>query len=124
MTDDPSKWVEETERWDTDKHYEERKVNGFSTADWINFDTYIAWVIAEAVRKMKSDGHTMFSYIGQPEDTWEALTHEEYDVMIHGFSQYVEHRDSSGNTTDYKKIYDDLDKALEVFKVRFKSLWD
>lgn len=120
--DDPSKWVETAEGWDTDKHYEERKANGFSKADWINFDTYIAWVIHSAVIKMRDEGHTMFSFPGEPEANWEALTRGEYQVMIDGFGDYAAMDEL--NDPDYKDIYRRLDEALEIFKKRFKSLWD
>lgn len=130
MIPDPSKWVETSDGWDTDKHYEERKVQGFSKADWINFDTYIAWVIANAVQKMKDEGHTMFSYPGEPVENWEHLTRGEYDVMIKGFGRWAEgdeallelspeeYRDASA------QMVSDLEDALEIFKNRFKSLWD
>lgn len=119
---DPSKWVENSDSgWDADEHYVERKNNGFSTADWINFDTYIAWVIASAVEKMKSDGHTMFSYIDSPEDTWLKRTHEEYDVMIKGFGNWATGEVPEESVTQQ---YADLNAALEIFKKRFKSLWD
>ena len=130
VMEDPSKWVEDSD-WSTEKHYEERKVQGFSKADWINFDTYIAWVIASAVEKMKAEGHTMFRFPGEPGDTWEARTHEEYDVMIKGFSQWANHdtldwldmsREEYRRTS--QRYEADLDAALEIFKKRFKSLWD
>lgn len=120
---DPSKWVEEESRWDTDEHYQQRSQNGFSYADWINFDHYIAWVIASAVQKMKDEGHTMFIFPGEPEDKWEELTKAEYQTMIDGFGEYLEKRDQIGaeGWTDLKRK---LDAALEIFSKRFTSLWD
>lgn len=128
--EDPSKWVEKEDRWDTNEHYDQRKIRGFSDADWINFDTYIAWVIASAVEKMKSDGHTMFSFPDQPDSEWERLTHEEYDVMIKGFGQWAEGEESiiDLEMDEFRNIHAqrirDLDNALDIFKKRFKSLWD
>jgi hypothetical protein len=122
MIPDPSLWVEKESRWETEEHYEERKKQGFSTADWINFDTYIAWVIACAVEKMKSDGHTMFTFEGVPESEWLRLTHEEYDVMIKGFGNWS--KEGHGLDIDYKTLVEDLDAALDIFKKRFRSLWD
>lgn len=129
---DPSAWTDEAKGWGgMEAVRRERGEQGFSKADWINFDTYIAWVIHNAVVKMKSDGHTMFSYPGEPEDTWEARTNEEYDVMIKGFGQWAKH-DELGtmeiSPDEYMKLYrqyvSDLDAALDIFKKRFKSLWD
>lgn len=122
--DDPSKWVEETDTWDTDKHYEERKRQGFSKADWINFDSYIAWVIAGAVEKMRDEGHTMFYYPGEPQENWEALTRGEYEVMIKGFGQWAENRLDFMDREQEEQISRDLEDALEIFKSRFQSLWD
>lgn len=123
--DDPSKWVEKADGWDTARHYAERQRNGFSKADWINFDTYIAWVISSAVQKMKDDGHTCFYYPDEPSDKWEGLTKAEYDVMILGFGDYAKYRDDTDlDSSRVKEIEDNLEAALEVFKKRFKSLWD
>lgn len=120
---DPSKWVETARGWDADKHYEERKVNGFSKADWINFDTYIAWVIASAVQKMKDEGHTMFCFPDEPESEWERLTNEAYDTMIKGFGNWAQ--DKLDYTADEgKQMVADLNEALDIFKRHFQSLWD
>ena len=128
---DPSKWVETSDGWDTETHYRERQEQGFSKADWINFDTYIAWVIAQAVQKMKDEGHTMFSYPDEPAENWEHLTRGEYDVMIKGFGQWAEHDKldlMEISTEEYLELsrqhVNDLEDALEIFKKRFKSLWD
>ena len=121
--EDPSLWVETTDAWSTEKHYQERQERGFSTADWINFDMYIAWVIAGAVEKKKADGHTMFSFPGEPSETWESRTHEEYDVMIKGFGQWA-NSDLIYDEDDLRRYAEDLEAALDIFKKRFKSLWD
>lgn len=129
---DPSAWVDEADGWaGMDEVRRQRGEQGFSKADWINFDTYIAWVIHNAVVKMKVDGNTAFYYSDAHEDEWEALTHAEYDVMIKGFGQWVNHGDldlMDIPTEEYKKRFrqyeDDLDAALTIFKKRFKSLWD
>jgi Holliday junction resolvase RusA-like endonuclease len=120
---DPSAWTDEAEGWPggMETVRRERGEQGFSYADWINFDTYIAWVIANAVEKMKTDGHTMFSYPDEPEDQWAALTQRDYDTMVKGFRQWADygHGLAFPGTLD-----DDLDAALEIFKKRFRSLWD
>jgi len=102
-------------------HKKERTERGFSEEDWWNFDTYIAWVIAGAVEKMKADGNTMFAYPGEPEENWSALTHGEYEIMAKGFSQWA---DADNYLGDADSLYRDLEDALEIFKNRFKSLWD
>lgn len=129
---DPSAWTDEADGWEgMETVRRERGEQGFSFADWINFDTYIAWVIHNAVVKMKSEGHTMFSYPGEPEENWEHLTRGEYEVMIKGFGQWADQDklDSMEITTEerlklYRQYENDLEDALEIFKMRFKSLWD
>lgn len=121
---DPSAWTDDAEGWPggMETVRRERGEQGFSFADWINFDTYIAWVITNAVRKMKTDGHTMFSYPDEPESEWLRLTHEEYDIMIKGFGNWADANHAASD--DWRGIEADLDAALEIFKKRFKSLWD
>lgn len=121
---DPSKWVEKESRWDTDEHYRQRSQNGFSFADWINFDSYIAWVIANAVQKMKDEGNTSFVYDGEPPENWEELTKAEYQVMIDGFGGYVKMRDEIMDSEEWAKVKRNLDDALALFSKRFTSLWD
>ena len=70
---DPTKWVEGAENWDTDKHYRQRQERGFSDADWINFDTYLAWVIYNGMKKFREDGSHLFP------------TYEELDCIMDGF---------------------------------------
>jgi hypothetical protein len=121
MRKDPSAWTDAAAGWDgTETVRRERGERGFAYADWINFDSYIAWVIAGAVEKMKADGHTMFSYPGVPDDEWEDRTNEEYDIMIKGFGNWAEFKFDA----DERTLYEDLQAALEVFKRRFVSLWD
>lgn len=122
---DPSAWTDDASGWGgMETVRRERGEQGFSKADWINFDTYIAWVIHNAVVKMKSDGHTMFMFDGEPEDKWEDLTNAEYDIMIKGFGQWAEPGKWEFDNEQSKEAVADLDAALEIFKKRFKSLWD
>lgn len=104
-------------------HRVQRAERGFSDEDWWNFDVYIAWVIANAVKKMKTDGNTSFIFKDEPEEKWEALTNEEYDVMIKGFGDYAQGAYSLDKES-LVEIEKNLNAALEVFKKRFKSLWD
>lgn len=122
---DPTLWVEDAEGWDAEQHYAERRENGFSKADWINFDTYIAWVIASAVQRMKDEGHTAFNFPNEEADKWEELTNAEYDVMIKGFGQWADaEKDWEHDRAESRRVISDLDAALDIFKKRFKSLWD
>lgn len=129
---DPSAWTDKAEGWGgMETVRRERGEQGFSKADWINFDTYIAWVISNAVQKMKDEGHTIFSYPDEPEENWEHLTRGEYDVMIKGFGQWAEHDKldlMEISTEEYLELsrqhVNDLEDALEIFKKRFRSLWD
>lgn len=122
---DPSAWTDEADGWGgMEAVRRERGEQGFSKADWINFDTYIAWVIHNAVVKMKSDGHTMFMFEGEPDSEWERLTNEEYDVMIKGFGTWAEGKFELNGREAQERAVADLDAALDIFKKRFKSLWD
>lgn len=120
---DPSAWTDDADGWEgMETVRRERGEQGFSKADWINFDTYIAWVIAGAVQKMKDEGHTLFNYPGEPSANWEALTNAEYDIMIKGFGRWAE---GWWETTDNEiQAMRELEEALEIFKNRFMSLWD
>lgn len=117
---DPTDFVPDHRR---EEHFAERGKRGFSTEDWWNFDTYIAWVIANAVQKMKDDGNTMFSYPDEPDTKWEELTNAEYDIMIKGFGTWAS---GSWNMFDEEadQAVEDLKAALEIFSNRFMSLWD
>lgn len=106
------------------EHFVERGKRGFSTEDWWNFDTYIAWVIANAVEKMKADGHTMFNYPDEPVEKWEELTNADYDTMIKGFSEWASGKYDVSEGDEANQMVANLDAALDVFKYRFKSLWD
>lgn len=102
----------------------QRAERGFSDEDWWNFDTYIAWVIAQAVQKFKDDGTTSFYFEGVPPEEWDERTQAEYDVMIKGFGRYVEFQINPSAWSELAQIDNDLEAALEIFKKRFRSLWD
>lgn len=122
--DDPSKWVEDADGYSVEETLAGRGEVGFGFADWINFDTYIAWVIANAVKKMKADGHTEFYYPDEPEENWGALTHAEYDVMIKGFEAWADTEWVFGTKEEREEVLRNLEDALEIFKNRFQLLWD
>lgn len=115
---DPTTWVSEK---DSDQHMADRAKHGHSFHDWINFDTYIAWVIANGVVRMKNEGHTMFSYDDTTDaEEWNRRTQEEYDVMIKGFGRWAKQ-----DSLDFgEETCADLDAALKIFVKRFRSLWD
>lgn len=118
---DPSAWTDEADGWSgMERVRRERGEQGFSFADWINFDTYIAWVLVNAVEKMKSEGNTSFYYPDEPEEKWEELTYAEYDTMIKGFGDWAQF----GHGEEPEGLHENLDKALDIFKKRFRSLWD
>lgn len=121
---DPSKWVEESDTWNTEQHYEERKTQGVSRADWINFDVYLAWVIHNGIQRFRDEGVSMFSFPGEPEENWEALTNGEYEVMIKGFGQWAKGDFLDLGTEQANQVVRDLEDALEIFKSRFMQLWD
>jgi hypothetical protein len=123
--DDPSRWVEGkyADSWNAYDVCIERAENGLSKADWINFDTYIAWVIANAVKRFRDEGNTAFYYPNEPEENWEALTHGEYEVMIEGFGGWASKSDLETHEEEASAVAK-LEDALEIFKNRFKSLWD
>ena len=99
---DPTKWIEGAENWDTDKHYRQRQERGFSDADWINFDTYLAWVIYNGMKKFREDGNHLFP------------TYEELDCIMDGFGRYA------GDGHDEEK----LSHALQLFADNFVRFWD
>lgn len=47
------------------KHHKERMANGYSWFDWINFDSYIAGIVATAVLKFAEDGVGYFPIWGE-----------------------------------------------------------
>ena len=117
--DDPSLWVEKAEGWDTDKHYEERKTSGFSYADWINFNTYIAWVNINALTMFKT-GH---GYPGDLEsmDEWVVLL----DKMIDGFKAHIAIDDCQWNgPEELAELNKTAKEGLMLYAERFGSLWD
>lgn len=118
---DPTKWVEKAEGWDADKHYAERSVNGFSYADWINFNDYIAWVNIQALEKFKT-GHgfpselpSMYAWI------------KELDIMIQGFEAYLAISNDEYDIRS-KDALPDLMKThregMKLYAKRFCNLWD
>lgn len=119
MIPDPTAYVEPKRRYG---HKQERFERGFSSEDWWNFDTYIAWVITNAIEKFRDDGSTVFSDPGQTFAESEAQTKAEYEIMIKGFGNWVKCSKSIIEESD--EVVADLDAALDIFKKRFVQLWD
>lgn len=119
MIEDPSKWVETAEGWNTDSHYEQRKTNGFSYADWINFSNYIAWVNINALEKFKTGAGYPADLGGM--DEWIA----ELDIMIDGFKVQFELDEVAWeDKEEMDRMLAVKDKGLALYAKRFSSLWD
>lgn len=118
---DPSKWVSEKRydgtTYDAERHKRERVEQGFSTYDWWNFNSYIAWVNIAALEKFKDGAGFPADLKGM--DEWRA----ELDVMIDGFKALVRIMDDyDPRTTEHDKAV--YDKGMALYAKRLFSLWD
>lgn len=117
--DDPSKWVEAAEGWDANKHYEERKKNGFSYADWINFNDYLNWVMINALEQFKTGhGHPYYGGVETMEDWVKVL-----DEIIEGFKAQALIQ-SDYNPKTYKEDRAKFERGMELLTKFYNSLWD
>lgn len=110
MIKDPSAYIYDDGRFNISKHEDERINFGVSEYDWYNFNSYLAFVIANAAQMFLDMRH------GHPED----ITDEEWAVELtklrDAFAAVAEDSDYSDK--------DETDEALEILKNRFYSLWD
>ena len=97
------------------EHESQRILRGFSDWDWINADTYLAWVISGICQKKIDDGHTCWHFTGDLEEDI-AETERILSKMVKVFGEYA--KDS-----EYTAL-EELDEALDLFKKYFTRLWD
>jgi hypothetical protein len=116
MTTDVNDWVKPEDR---SIHTAQRATRGFSDWDWWSFDTYIAWVIANGLRKFRDDG------IGYPgymtEEQWVMIL----DIAIEGFDLAATKFDwTFGPVEDQREKAAKVNLALDIFKGIHETLWD
>lgn len=114
---------------DPEKHRDERATYGFSEYDWWNFNSYLAWVILQALARFAERGN------GYPM-RGENHTYEQWinliGVMEEGFVLVLREDEYPGirelGVDDWKKANDVANRrikiALDVFSEYFTSLWD
>lgn len=121
MVADPSLWVEESDKYDTEKHKAERVAQGFSEYDWWNFCDYMAWVNIRALEKFKEGA-------GYPADLnnmdeWKS----ELDIMIAGFEAHMTFSNLEydfRNEEAVEALRKKQDDGLTLYTKRFSALWD
>lgn len=111
-----------------ERHRHERIHNGFSIVDWWNFDSYIAAIMIDGLKKFKEDGTGVPAEFGTDvTDTGLEEWHAVLDKIIDGFKAYLEINDHLGYD-DYLEFYDEakkkLDNSFELLKTYFQYLWD
>lgn len=127
--DDPSKWVYEDDRYDTERHEAERSVSGFSTYDWWNFCDYIAWVNIQALEKFKT-GHGFPSDLADVEYGGDGSGMEgwvtELDCMIDGFKAHLEIQNNwpLDDPEAQARLKTTFEEGMALYAKRFQSLWD
>lgn len=127
LMSDPSAWVLESDKHDTEKHKTERAEQGFSTYDWWNFFDYISWVNINALEKFKTGAGYPGNLSGM--DEWSDLL----DQMIDGFKAAIEIGNMEYYDPDDNREENDAraaavvarkDKGLALYAKYFTSLWD
>lgn len=122
--EDPTKWVYDQDRHSVKKHESERLKNGFSTCDWYNFNTYLAWVIQSGLVKFRNEGS------GYPAQLTEETWHFMLDTMIDGFEAFAELE--SMESWDIHTPFDEWaaprrarwETGRQLFIDNFDTLWD
>ena len=122
---DPTVWVYDDNKHDPEKHKRERVENGFSTYDWWNFNSYLAWVIKNGLAKFIDEG------VGHPAHLTESQWKQTLGKIIDAFEAFeeLESMESWDNKTvpyaewaaPYKARWDEGSK---LFIENFFSLWD
>lgn len=105
---DPITWAENKK-----KHRRQRAKRGFSVYDWWNFDTYLSWVMINALEKFRDDG------VGHPanltENEWTTIL----NVMIDGFEALI-----LLETEEDEELLRRGEIALDLFRIYYRDLWD
>lgn len=125
--EDPSKWVYKPENFNYNiaMHEDQRINNGFSDYDAFNGDNYLAWVIVGICKNLKN-GHGFPAELGNDGwDEWMAIL----DEMIEGFEAHnkdvwVLGDSAEANRDRLQEQFKKTDRALELFRKYFASLWD
>lgn len=125
--EDPSKWVYKPEnfKYNIALHEDQRINNGFSDYDAFNGDNYLAWVIVGICKNLKN-GHGFPAELGNDGwDEWMSIL----DEMIEGFEAHNQEYWIAGDTLENNRALmarqkAKTDRALELFKEYFGSLWD
>lgn len=124
--EDPSKWVYEPKNARHISMHEDERINrGFSVFDSWNGDNYLAWVIVGICKNLKN-GYGFPAELGSDGwDEWMSIL----DEMIEGFESYNEDPWVLGDPVEANRARLDeqrakTDRALELFKEYFGSLWD
>lgn len=121
------------ERPDKVKHHkEERAENGYSWFDWINFDSFIAGIVATAVLKFAEDGVGYFPIGGEFQDPeypydYPDGTHENFVATCGAIYYALTEWLNDGNMvmlneTDVK--YQEAREAMILFAEHLGSWWD
>lgn len=123
----PTHWVYKRSPEDIERHERERVAFGMSYYDWINFDTFMAMLIVRWADLTLEKCHTYpsgMTYEGYLEDVKTMregfLIHANDDYWPDDFMAM-----SSDQRDTYRKAQEvKVDKALDLLRKHFVSMWD
>lgn len=100
------------------RHRHQRAEQGYSWHDWINFDTFIAGVIANAARDFRLNG------VGYPgnvtQDEWTDIL-ARIETPLRAWS---EGKHDAVGSAERGTLYRECQEALRLFADHFGSFWD
>lgn len=100
------------------KHKRERAKQGYSTYDWWSFDTYITWVIGNAVLDFKNKGMGLHYGSNSAEnDEW-------LDDIARPLLRYSEQKFDIHDYEEDKKLYEEARAAMHTFAEHLGTFWD
>jgi hypothetical protein len=101
-----------------EKHFEQRKSRGFSDADWWSFDTFIAGVIGQAVKKFRNEG------VGYPSDSTPEDWLSVCDSIWVPLLKYADMKFKVFTNEEEKELHDNAVEAMRKFSERLGDWWD
>jgi hypothetical protein len=117
---DPSAWVAKDEdKYDLERHKRERAENGFSVFDWWNFNSYLAWVNIQGLKKFKEEGS------GYPANSSLEEWNEMLDIMIEGFEAFETYmNDCPDSREEIEALLATHRVGMKLYAEQFVHLWD
>lgn len=125
----PDRQIRKRRPGEIKKHKRQRVAQGYSWFDWINFDTFIAGVVATAALRFAEESHGYFAIGGEgldPKYSWPEGTAENYTAtcgaIYFALSEWLNHDDSDWDAQQVR--WAEAREAMILFSEHLSSWWD